>query len=102
MGRPLYFAAVVTIFFFLSFFFLFFLAYSNGILSGAKFTLRPPSLAFSYIGSVTARHWSSGRQPNSAGWYKEWNYGTFVPRFFNRGRHLYSAGGHHVGHRPTF
>jgi len=21
---------------------------------------------------------------------------------FNRGRHLYSEGGHHVGHRPTF
>ena len=33
------------------------------ILPGAKFTLRP-SLAFSYIGSVTARHFSSGRQPN--------------------------------------
>ena len=32
----------------------------NGILSGAKFTLRP-SLALSYIGSVTARHSSSGR-----------------------------------------
>jgi len=27
----------------------------NGILSGAKFTLRP-SLAFSYIGSITAGH----------------------------------------------
>ena len=35
----------------------------NGILPGAKFILRP-SLAFSYIGSVTARHSSSGRQPN--------------------------------------
>jgi len=33
----------------------------NGILSDAVFTLRP-SLAFWYIGSVTARHWSSGRQ----------------------------------------
>jgi len=44
----------------------------NGTLPGAKFTLRP-SLAFSYIGSVTARHSSSGRQPNVAGWYKEWN-----------------------------
>ena len=28
----------------------------NGISPGAKFTLRPPSLALSYIGSVTARH----------------------------------------------
>ena len=35
----------------------------DGILPGAMFTLRP-SLAFSYIGSVTARHSSSGRQPN--------------------------------------
>ena len=41
----------------------------NGILPGAKFTLRP-SLAFSYVVSVTARRSSSGR------------------------------GGHHVGHRP--
>ena len=32
----------------------------DGILPDAKFTLRP-SLAFSYIGSVTARHSSSGR-----------------------------------------
>jgi len=37
----------------------------NGILPGAKFTLRP-SLALSYIESVTARHWSSGRQTNFA------------------------------------
>jgi len=35
----------------------------NGILTATIFTLRP-SLAFSYIGSVTARHSSSGRQPN--------------------------------------
>jgi len=56
---------------------------SNGILPGAKFTLRP-SLAFSYIGSVTARHSSSGRQPNFAAWYKELNYGTFAPRHFQQ------------------
>jgi len=49
----------------------------TGILPRAKFTLRP-SLAFSYIGNVTARHSSSGRQPNFAPWYKEWNYGTFA------------------------
>ena len=35
------------------------------MLPGAKFTLRP-SLALSYIGSVTARHSSSGHQPNFA------------------------------------
>jgi len=51
----------------------------DGILPGAKFTLRP-SLAFSYIGSVTARQASSGPQPNFAAWYKEWNYGTFAER----------------------
>jgi len=45
---------------------------------GAKFTLRP-NLAFSYIGSVTARHSTTGRQPN------------FVA--FSRVRHLYSTGG---------
>jgi len=44
----------------------------DGILPGAKFTLRP-SLAFSYIGSVTARHSSSRHQRNFAAWYKEWN-----------------------------
>jgi len=36
---------------------------SDGILPGAKLSLHP-SLAFSYIGSVTARHSSSGRQAN--------------------------------------
>jgi len=41
---------------------------SNGILPDAKFTLCP-SLAFSCIGSVTAQHSSSGRQPNFAAWY---------------------------------
>ena len=56
------------------------------IFSGAKFTLRP-SLAFSYIGSITAQHSSSGHQPNFVAWYKEWNH-----RIFCRGRHLYSAG----------
>ena len=49
----------------------------NGILPGAKFTLCP-SLALSYIGSITARHSSSGHQTNFA--------------VLSRGRHLYSAG----------
>jgi len=48
-----------------------------GILPGAKFTLRP-SLALSCIGSITARHSSSGHQPNFAA--------------LSRGCHLYSAG----------
>jgi len=46
-------------------------------LPGAKFTLRP-SLAFFYIGTVTAQHKSSGRQSNFAAWCKDWNYGTFT------------------------
>jgi len=46
-------------------------------LPGAKFTLRL-SLAFAYIGSVTTQHYSSGRQPNLAASYNEWNYGTFA------------------------
>ena len=53
----------------------------NGILPGAKFTLRP-SLAFSYNSSVTAQHSSSQRQPNFAAWCREWNYRTFAPRHF--------------------
>jgi len=53
------------------------LLHPNGILPRAKFTFRP-SLAFSYIGSVIARHSSSVRQPNFAA--------------LNRGRHLPSAG----------
>ena len=69
----------------------------DGILLRAKFTLRP-SVAFSYIGtgSVTARHSSSGLQPNFAAWYKKWNYGTFA-----EGATYIRLGGHHVGHRPT-
>jgi len=49
----------------------------NVILPDVKCTLRP-SVAFSYIGNVTARHSSSGRQPYSA--------------MLSRGRHLYLAG----------
>jgi len=56
-----------------------------------------PSLAFSYIGSITARHSINGRQPNFAASYKEWNYGTFAD-----GATYIRLGGHHVGHRPTF
>jgi len=55
------------------------------ILPRAKFTLCP-SLAFSYIASVTARHSSSGRQPNFTAWYK------VELLNFRRGHHLYSAG----------
>jgi len=68
----------------------------DGILPGARFTLRP-SLAFSYIGSVTARHSSSGRQPNCAAWNTEWNYVTFA-----EGATYIWLGGHRVRHPPTF
>jgi len=68
----------------------------NGILPGANFTLRA-SLAVSHIGSITAQHSNSGRQPNFAAWYKDWNYGTFA-----EGATYIRLGGHHAGHRPTF
>jgi len=63
-------------------------------LSGAEFTL---SLALAYIGSVTARHSSSGRQPNFAAWYKEWNYRTFSE---GASATYIQQGGHHVGIIP--
>ena len=72
------------------------LLHPNGILPTAKFTLHP-SLAFCYIGSVNARHSSSGHQPNFAMWYKEWNYGTHT-----EDTTYIRLGSHHVGHRPTF
>ena len=56
----------------------------------AKFTLRP-SFVFSYIASVTARHSSSGRQPNFVAWYMDWNYGTFA-----EGATYIWLGGNHV------
>jgi len=68
----------------------------DGILPRTKITLRP-SLAFSYIGSVIARHSSSGRQPNFAAWYKKENYKNFAD-----GDTYIRLGGHRVGHRPTF
>ena len=57
----------------------------DGILPRAKFTLRP-SLAFSYIDTVTARQSSSGRQPS----LRRWEEGATYIR----------QDGHHVGHRP--
>jgi len=57
--------------------YVYFLRTPYGILLGAKFTLHL-SLAFSYIGIVTAWHSSNGHLPNFAAWYKEWNYGTFT------------------------
>jgi len=65
-------------------------AWRNFARPDAKFTLCP-SLAFSYIGSVTARHSSSARQPKFAAWYKEWNYTTFA-----QGATYIGLGGHHV------
>jgi len=69
----------------------------DGIISDAKFTLRP-NLMFSYIGSITARarQSSSGRQANFAAWYKEWNYGTLA-----EDATCIRLGGHHVWHQPT-
>jgi len=49
------------------------------------------SLVLSYIASVTARHSSSGRQPNFLTWYEEWNYRTFA-----EDSTYIRLGGHHV------
>ena len=65
-----------------------------GYFATCKFILRP-SLAFYYIGSVTAQHSSSGRKRNFAALYKEWNYRTFA-----EGATYIRPSGHHVGHRP--
>jgi len=74
------------------------------ILPGAKFTLRP-SPAFAYVGSVTARQSSSGRRPNFAASYKEWNYGTFAEgaSYIRQGGHACWASAHilvHYGWQP--
>ena len=74
------------------------------ILPGAKFTLRP-SPAFAYVDSVTARQSSSGRRPNFAASYKEWNYGTFAEgaSYIRQGGHARWASAHilvHYGWQP--
>jgi len=58
----------------------------DGILPGAKFTLRP-SRVFSCIGSITARHLSSGRWAKLCGIVQGMEL-----RNFYRGCHLYLAG----------
>jgi len=63
----------------------------QGKLAQCKIHFTSKGLAFSYIGSVSARHSMSGRQPNFAAWYKEWNYGTFA-----EGATYIRLGGHHV------
>ena len=62
----------------------------DGILPRVKLTLRP-SLAFSYTGSVNARHSSSQNLRRST------RNGTFA-----EGATYIRLGGHHVGCRPTF
>ena len=42
------------------------------------------------------QHSSSGRQPNFAVWYEEWNYRTFA-----EDATYIRQGGHYVWHRPT-
>jgi len=71
----------------------------DGILPGAKFTLRP-SLALSYIVSITARHSTSGRQRNFAA-YGTRNGITELSSFAEGATYI-RLGGHHVWHRPTF
>ena len=70
----------------------------NGILPGAIFTFRP-SLAFSYIGSVTARHSITPavgvRQTLQRGTRND------ITELSQRAPPI-RMGGHRVGHRPTF
>jgi len=61
-----------------------------------------PSLALTYIGSVTARHSSSGVSQTLRRGTRNGISELSLLVIFNRGRHIYSEGGHHVGHRPTF
>jgi len=65
------------------------------ILLGAKFTLCP-SPAFAYVGNVTARLSSSGRQPNFVASCKEWNYGAFAEgaSYTRQGGHARWASAH--------
>jgi len=63
----------------------------NGILPGAVFTLRP-SLAFSYIGSVTPRHSSSGFSQTLRRHTRNRITELSFLVIFNRARHLYSEG----------
>jgi len=74
----------------------------NGILPDAKFPLHP-SVAFLYIGSITAWHLNSGHQPNFAAWYfHQSNIFAVSSTVFSGGCHLCLEGGHHIGHSPTF
>ena len=62
----------------------------DGILPGAKFTLRP-SLALSYIFSVTARHSSNGRQPTLRRWAESVTYFGRAAITFGIGPHSSSV-----------
>jgi len=72
------------------------LLHADRIFPGAKFTLHL-SLTSSNVGSVTAWHTSSERQPKFAACYKEWNYRTFAETAT-----YIRLGSHHTGYRPTF
>jgi len=71
----------------------------RGLLSPREFCQGQNSLCGQVLRShiLATLHSSSGRQPNFAAWYREWNYCTFT-----EGATCFRQGGHHVGHRPTF
>ena len=72
----------------------------DGISPRAKFTLRP-SVALSYIGSVTARHSSQTLRRGTRNGIMELSQRApmKVCDLFYK---TFAEGGHHVGHRPTF
>jgi len=73
----------------------------NGILPFAKFTLSP-SLVFAVMAALL--HGTRAVGVSHTLWRGTRNGNTELSLLviFNTGRHLYSEGGHHVEHRPTF
>jgi len=71
----------------------------SGIVPGAKFTMRPssPILAALLHGTRGMRFSQTLRHRTRNGITE-----LSLILIFNRGWHLYSEGGHHVRHRPTF
>jgi len=77
----------------------------NGILPGAKFTLRV-SFTFSCFGSDNycraLEQWTSAKLCGMVQTTRNEIMELSLLIIFNIGRHLYSEGGHHVEHRLAF
>ena len=73
-----------------------------GILPGAKFTFAPKFcvLLFWQHYCTALEQWASTKFLRHGTSNRTMELSLLI--IFNRGRHLYSEGGHHVGHRPAF